>query len=437
MLVSAVLGVLTNCSILCAPPPGPSRDELAAVRAVLRRSEGTSMARDDVLVRRLVALGSGAAPALFALATGEGIEALLVDDAPDAWMCPPDRVGALALNALGELPAVPVREFLRSECGAHPRLEARIVALDVLGRQGTAEGLGLFFELLAASGDELEHRALRTIASDALLAMLRRDNATAPALERMLLAAPLASQDLACETLARCNRPAAVGLLGKLFGRDPGLDRAALEALVQLGERFPWRVGDEVGTRLRSALKREDPRMRAAVARALGRTGDVPSFPALIGLLADPDPAVVRAAQWALREISGETRISAAEDWQAWFEAETSWWQERGHARLEAFDPENPARLSEALRELGAHPVARTSVVEALAGAIAELDPPAKLVACGTLSRLGSRRAVPALIECLYDPSEELRTAAWQALCALTGEDLPPEPQLWEAYAFD
>ena len=437
MLASAILGVLTICPTSCAPPPSPSADELAAVRAVLLRSEGASAARDDVLVRRLVALGTGAAPVLFSLATGEGVEALQIGDEPEAWMCPPERVGALALAALADLPAVAMREFLRAECRAHPDREVRVAALDVLGRQGSPEGLAMFFELVEASGDELEHRSLRAVAGEALLAMLRKDAATAAALERPLLAAPLPVQHLACEALARCNRPAAVGLLSKLFGRDPELDHVALEALAQLGERFPWRVGDEVSKRLRAALRRDEPRLRAAVAHALGRTKDAPSFPALIALLADPDPAVVRAARWALCEISGQTRIGDQAGWQRWLEAEISWWQEAGETRLEALDPRDSTRLSEALRELSMHPLARESVVDVLSSGLSELDPAARRVACLSLARLGSRRAVPALIECLFDPEEELRATAWQALRALTGEDLPPEPQVWEAYAFD
>jgi len=56
------------------------------------------------------------------------------------------------------------------------------VALDVLGRQASADGLDLYFELLQASSDELEQRTLRAVASEALLAMLRKDGATAAAL---------------------------------------------------------------------------------------------------------------------------------------------------------------------------------------------------------------------------------------------------------------
>jgi HEAT repeat protein len=438
MLASAVLGVLTICPNLGAPPPGPSTDGLAAVRAVLRRSEGATAARDDVLVRRLVALGSDAAPTLFSLATGAGIEALMGDgDDDEAWMCPPDHVSGLALAALADLPAVPVREFLRSQCRAQPSPEVRLVALEVLGRQASAEGLDLCFELLEASGDELENRSLLAAGSEALLSMVRKDSAAAAALERLVGGASVTTQRLVCEALAQCNRPAAVRILAKLFGRDPELDLAVLEALTRIGERFPWRVGDDVATRLRPALGRGTPALRAGVARALGRIGDVSSIGALVGQLSDADPSIQRAAQWALHEISGETRTRTPEEWQRWFQAESSWWKEQGPGWLEAIDPDEPARLSEAMRELVHHPLARESTVDALAEAMSGLDPAAKLVATGALARLGSRRAVPALIECLYDPSAELRTSAWQALRSLTGEDLPAEPQLWETYAFD
>ena len=433
MLASALLCVLT----IGAPSPSPSLDELAAVRAVLRRSDGATAARDDVLVRRLVALGAAAAPALFSLASGEGIEALLVDDAPEAWMCPPERVGELALAALADLPAVPVRDFLRAECRAHPALEGRVAALDVLGRQGSAEGLELYFEILAQSEAELEHRALRTTASGALLAMLRKDGATANLLGKPLLAASRGAQLLASEALADCNRGAAVRLLIKLFGRDPELDLAALDGLTRLGTRFPWRVGDEVTMRLRAALGQEDASMRAAAAQALGKLEDPQATPALIALLADGDGATRRAAQWALCETSGMKRITTAAEWHRWFEAERAWWREEGQGWLAAIDPADATRLTEAMRELLAHPFGRDQTADALAGALPELDPAAQRMACDTLARLGSRRAVPALIELLFEPGEELRSAAWAALRSLTGEDLPAEPQLWEAYAFD
>ena len=61
---------------------------------------------------------------------------------------------------------------------------------------------------------------------------------------------------------------------------------------------------------------------------------------------------------------------------------------------------------------------------------------PVKLPGLAPGVRPRARRAVPALVELLFEGDAEVRAAAWQALRALTGEELPAEPQLWETYAF-
>ena len=96
------------------PPPPPSRAGPAAVRSVLQRTEGATSCKDDVQVRRLTALGPGAAPTLFRLVTGEAIEELLGESEAQAWLCPPENVGALALESLANLPEEPVRACLRA-----------------------------------------------------------------------------------------------------------------------------------------------------------------------------------------------------------------------------------------------------------------------------------------------------------------------------------
>lgn len=420
-----------------APQASPSADELARVRAVLLRTEGASLAREEVLVRRLVALGSGAGPALFALASGESIEALLVEEAPEAWLCPPEKVSALALAALAELPGGPLREHMRARCAAEGTRELRATALDVLARQAKPEGLALWFELCQASGAELEQRSLREPAVTALTAMVRADAATVGVLEGMLSTAPLALQRVACDGLARAGRAEGLAVLGKLFGRDPELDLAALEAVAQLGERAPWALGEQASTRLRAALEESrTPALRALAAQALGRTRDAQAVPNLIGCLEGADATLARAAQWSLREITGATRPRTARDWQHWLGVERAWWNGRGQACLAALDAEAPEGISSALRELLAHPLGRDRVAEKLCDALGSLEPAGKVLVCDALARLDARRAVPNLVELLFESDESVRTAAWKALRALTGADLPAEPRLWEDYAF-
>jgi HEAT repeat protein len=66
-----------------------------------------------------------------------------------------------------------------------------------------------------------------------------------------------------------------------------------------------WALGHtrsrEAATSVARLTGDREPRVRRAVARALGRLEDASSVPALTRLLAsDPDPGVRRAAAWAL-----------------------------------------------------------------------------------------------------------------------------------------
>jgi hypothetical protein len=145
---------------------------------------------------------------------------------------------------------------------------------------------------------------------------------------------------------------------------------------------------------------------------------------------------VDRAALWALRECSGQKRLGTRQEWQHWLEAEFAWWKGEGNALLAKLTPEHAAELAGTLRALLRHPMGRDQVAATLAGVLGAFDSPAKVLMCGALAQLGARRAVPALVELLFEGEAEVRAAAWQALRALTGEDLPAEPQLWETYAF-
>ena len=88
------------------------------------------------------------------------------------------------------------------------------------------------------------------------------------------------------------------------------------------------------------------------------------------------------------------------------------------------------------LRTLLAHPIGRDRVSDALATVLPTFDSRSQIAACETLAHLEARRSVPALVELLFVPIPEVRQAAWSALRALTGQELPAEPQIWEEYAF-
>lgn len=428
MLTSALL-VLASA---CAPQASPSRDGLAAVRAVFQVTEGATRAPEDVLARRLVALGTPAAPVLFELASGAGLEALLGERPDESWLCPPDRIPAVALAALGELPEVPVRELLRARCSAQPERETRVAALRVLAEQGTGGGLALTLELLGECGAELAHPSVRVPAVEALRRLLAGDRQTLRRLEEPLAAASTPLALVLCEALATAPDGEAVRLLTQLFGRSPELDLAALEALAAQGERYPWSAGATVSKRLLAALQQGQPHVRAAAARALGRTRDPAAVPALIECLGVP--ALARTAEWALREITGQPRLAGAAAWRTWAAAESAWWRGEGERALAQLQAQSGGSVAGALRALMAHPAGRDRTARALGPVLTELAPELAVLACQVLQQLGAREALPHLVDLLGSPDASVRAAAAGALRALTGADLPAEPRLWEDY---
>jgi hypothetical protein len=368
--------------------------------------------------------------------TGEALDALLTDDSAEAWMCPPDRVGTLALLALAELPQVPLETCLRTSAAARPGRDAYAAGLLVLGQSGAAAGLDLWFELVAALGPELELHSARATAQDALLAILAADVGAVRELEKLLAPAALPHKLLVCETLARTDRADAAALLARCAGLDPALDRVALASLAELAGRYPWKMPEGVTARLRASLERPDPALRALAARSIGTLRDSASCPALVARIGDPDRDVARAALWALRETCAQPDLTTREEWQAWLEAERAWWTGPGRTALEILQTGEPAELAGALRTLLPHPLGRDQVADALAARLPDLEPAARAAACGTLAQLGARRVVPALVELLFESDDTVRKAAWNALRTLTGEELPAEPRLWETYAF-
>jgi len=428
MLTSALLVLVSAC----APQASPSRDGLAAVRAVFQVTVGATRAPEDVLSRRLVALGTPAAPVLFELSCGAGLEALLGELPDESWLCPPDRIPAIALAALGELPEVSVRELLRARCSARPERETRIAALRVLTEQGTSGGLALYLALLGECGEELAHPSVRVPAVAGLRHLLAEDRQTLRLLEEPLAAAQVPLALVLCEALATSPDGEALRLLTQLFGRTPELDLAALEALATQGERYPWSAGATVSKRLLAALQQGEPHVRSAAARALGRTRDLAAVPALIECLGVP--ALERTAEWALREITGQARLAGAGAWRAWSAAESAWWRGEGERALDQLQPSSGGSVASALRALMAHPAGRDRTARALGPVLDELAPELAVLACQALQQLDAREAVPHLVDLLGSPDPAVRAAAAGALRALTGADLPAEPRPWEDY---
>lgn len=436
-----VLLCLALSGALVASQPGPARssDRLEAVRAALVRRSDVERATEPELVARLTGLGPPVAPELFALVSGERIEELfsVPDGVPEpVFLCPPDRIGALALEALAELPPAPVIEHLRTREAARPERGVRVAEVRVLGALGSAQGLGLLLELAQAFEDELVSRPVRDPLRESLVSILRSDPPAFGALEDRVPELGTEILHVVAEALEATGQAEGAELLEELLGRDPVLDRTALGALAGLESRYPWRLHLDVRAQVRPRLESHDPETRAVAAKALGQLRDDESLAALIACLGDEDLSVARVAHWALGEISGNSSCRGASEWNAWLEAELAWWKTEGARWREQLSAGDGTRMVEALRALEPHPFGRELLAEDLVALLPSLGPELQVLVTGTLARLGQRSVVPSLLDLLFQGDARVRRAAWEALRKLTGEELPLEPRLWEEYAF-
>ncbi|MEQ1892870.1 MAG: hypothetical protein ABL998_10035, partial [Planctomycetota bacterium] len=284
---------------------------------------------------------------------------------------------------------------------------------------------------------ELASPSFRSHARAALSEPLRADARAANRLKGELGSLPAGVLPLVVEALAATECAAALEPLESLLGRSPELDLAVIDGLARAGAARPWRVGAEVAECLeRLALSKEVAR-RAAATRALGRLARIDSVPRLVPRLQDPAPEVVAAAIEALQCCAQRTDLADAESWRAWLERENEWWTARGELCVAALQSDDPAALTENLRELYGHRLARSATADALLGRIARMEPSELVLACSALGRLGDLEAVPELVPLLDAAEAPVREAAWKALRTLTGVDLPAERSLWDAYAFE
>jgi len=430
----AMVGLL---GVADAMPGSPHSHPLDKMRAVLARPRGDTRTREQV-VEQLVRMGPNAIPDLFGTYTGENLEALLGTDAfvADRWWCAPDKFGELSLEALGEMPTKKVITFLKQQTQANPPTEIKLACMRVLGELGSAQGLPLLFNTASKEGAKaLRYRSVASSFELALGDILSNDAQAFAVLESRVdeLAPELLA--VAIEATRRADRPEGVAFLLSVLGKNVELDIAALEASADLARRFPWRVSVDPRRQMRERLRDDSSQVRSAAAIATGRIHDTEAFELLVVMLDDPDPQVVRAADWSLCLMSGESELDTAEQWRRWHELEDRWWATEGARLRQELKAEDPRRVTSAARALSRRAFRRDEVALYVCDVLPQQVPVAVADLCGVLARLESSGAVPTLVDLLFDKNVRVRNGAGTALVKITGRSLPPEPWIWEKYA--
>lgn len=422
-----------------AAPPAPraaGTEHVARVYEILASQAGSVGGRRH-RVELLVELGPDAIPSMCAVLTGaapppepEGSEQGL------AQLSPGQQTNEVLLEALRQMPPKPVLDFLDSLAEAELPVGYRLVAMRILGGTGDRRAVGTWVRLLERLEPVHLMRAYVQAPAEAALAdVLRADSFAYRDLAESVDRIPPAMYPLIARAVGQAGRADGLDVLERLMGRDEELDLVVLDQVAEIGNGAPlWRLHHLVDA-VRRHLDDDDWRMRRGAAVALARLHDVDSFPRLLELLEDDYRRVRQGALWGVQEMS-EMRWSAEEvdRWQAWFDAQYTWWQANRDRLEEELRSRDPGHVLAAIKVLSERRLFRHEVAEMIATVVDHPRASIARTACTSLERLGSRRVVPPLVAALERSDESVREAATQALCTLTGADLPADAEAWADY---
>lgn len=386
------------------------------------------------LRRRLAGLDPSELPALFSLAASG-----VVSDETEGQDSTPIAITREERQTVREcLAARPRRELVPflTDLAARPLEPAsRLEAQRLLGNMGTADHLKLLTRLTTPSQERGGiHPELRSGFVAAASAILARDDTALAGISGLFSESPPGLASSIVDAAASQPSTSVTRVLAGLLGRSPGLDPLLL---ARLGERgLLSRPGNEaVFDSVRRYLRQGDPNLVSAAAMACGKLGDDEAVELLMGLIEHADARVRQSAFGALASLSGLAFGADPARWMSWYHTEMRWWSEEAESKLVLVERGRGLEFTRAAREVLEHRLFRDRMAESFVLALRHESSEETRLACRALEQLRSPIAIRALVECLDRGDLLVREAAWKALRAITGADLPPEADSWAEYA--
>jgi len=371
----------------------------------------------EARLARVAAFGTSAAEALIAV-----------------WNDPATTAGArpLVLEALRSLAEADVLRAVESVRAGTTSAAERSGCLHVLGEVGSAASIDVVLELLATAGEPAVSAGLARALSAALPRILERD---ARAHERLEAAARGLDERrvwLLVEALEHAPSSTAALVVSEALQLHPALADPALHALAEIARSSWVWLADGPRAELRRWLDAPEPAIKKCAAVALARLRDPETAVAMLAWLEHGGERDRKTAVWCLETILGVTLPAELRRWRALCDEELAWKERRGRRSIATLDSRNPTTVVQVIGELSRARLHRHDVAAELTPLLASPNPGIQRAVCGALARLGSARAVPALVAALDDPDDERRGWALDALRELTGRELT-DPKDWRA----
>lgn len=305
---------------------------------------------------------------------------------------------------------------------------SRRAGLQVLGAVGRSDDVE---RLLALAGDEPAPGSGTLEAFEAAVSgLVGRDPRASSGLRGGFFELPAEYASALARAVAGTRLEARVEWLADLLGFRPELDPTLLSLVTKAANATPALHDEAILEKVRGSLLDSDPQVLRQAAMAVAALGDFGAVAELTDLLASDQEVVRQSAHYALREITGLGLPAEPGGWSAWLESEHRWYEEEAPADLARLAGRRAPEIAEALGRLAKHRFERHRTSLEVARVLENEDPNLRVRACAALRQLGSRLPVPGLIEAL-DDEEEVAAEAHRALVALTGKDLPLDPEAW------
>jgi HEAT repeat protein len=330
-----------------------------------------------------------------------------------------------AVKGFGREASLPIARAAREELSG---FHARAGALELLAVVGLSADIELAIAV-ASPPDRSTGEAQRLLSQleRTLEQIARRDRGVNRELEPLLRNS---SPEIASSLLrgfASVGDPAGLPALVTSLSRGGELALLVLSEIGRAARKAPRPLDGLLLDEVRRHLDDVDPLFVRAAARAVGELRDFDSTDALIDLLESPSPMLREESWLALQELSG---LAYAEDpalWQAWHEREKQWFEAHSEELFRGLESPHAGRVIQALSALAGHRYRCDEVAANVAEVLAHSNPAVRRQACSTLASLGSGPPVEGLVQCLDDPDPGVARAAWHALRAAGGGDLPTD----------
>lgn len=403
----------------------PTTPEHLVIAKALRESRRADAAPGAKLVQRMLEAGPGAVTAEIDILVRRRVPETQPKDPPQI-LSEPQR--ELVLSVLARTSESKVRAEIKLRLEKDPLdVGTRLAAMHALGAVGNGQDLLRIVELAPRHADEdrmLTYESSQTLTS-ASASILRHDGQAWSALAEVIRRVDPEAGRALLAAVGSTREPRALPVLFAAARWQPELGPQAAALASSCGGSIDPVLDRDFTDWIVSALGEARPEYLRSLLQALGAIDDGTQVAKLIQHLKHADAGVRDSALWGLRKLSGLGFPPDPSSWGAWTVSEEAWHRDkRAHLQLDLASRE-VARVTAAMREYSERRTRRGGLALEIATVLQRPESELRALACEVLGHLGSPAACDALSDAMRDSDASVREAAWKALCAITGIELP------------